>query len=359
MTTQSPTFKPARPSLAIDGQDDASLAAELVRLSIHEHVDGLYRCEATFGNWGAVSGGIGFLYFDRKKLEYGKTLRVKLADDVLFEGRIFALEGRFPEGQPAEITALAEDKMQDLRMTRRTRTFANVTDSDVFSQIAGDHGLTPSVDVSGPSHPVLAQANQSDLAFVRERARAVEAELWIDGSALHVQARARRGSASGPVEKLSYRSDLREFTVIADLSGQRSAVTVSGWDVASKDALSYEATDSVISSELGGDASGASILAAKIAQRKEAIVHTAPRTSAEAQAQAEAYFKMTARRFVVGHGVAETAGRVRVGRLFDISGLGPLFSGKYYLTEVRHLFDGAAGIRTEFTAERPGLGQGS
>jgi hypothetical protein len=38
-----------------------------------------------------------------------------------------------------------------------------------------------------------------------------------------------------------------------------------------------------------------------------------------------------------------------------LSGLGPLFSGKYYVAGVRHLFDGATGMRTEFTAERPGL----
>ena len=358
MTSASPTFKVARPAIALDGQDDASLAAGLLRLSIQEDVTGLYRCEAVFGNWGQVSGGAGFLYFDRKKLEFGKKLRVKLGNDVLFEGRIFALEGRFPEGQAPEIAVLAEDALQDFRMTRRTRTFADVTDSDVFSQIASDHGLTPSIDVSGPTHKVLAQMNQSDLAFMRERARAIEAELWIDGTTLHVQARARRGAAAN-VETLAYHADLREFTVIADLSGQRSSVIVSGWDVVNKDALSYEATDSVVSSELGGDTSGASILSAKIASRKDALVHTAPRTSAEAQAQAEAYFMMTARRFLVGRGIAETAGRMSVGRLFDISGLGPLFSGRYYLTEIKHLFDGAGGIRTEFTAERPGLGQGS
>jgi uncharacterized protein len=41
----------------------------------------------------------------------------------------------------------------------------------------------------------------------------------------------------------------------------------------------------------------------------------------------------------------------------DVKNVGPLFGGKYYLSEVRHLFDGARGIRTFFTAERPGLGR--
>jgi hypothetical protein len=34
-----------------------------------------------------------------------------------------------------------------------------------------------------------------------------------------------------------------------------------------------------------------------------------------------------------------------------------LFSGKYYVSEVKHLFDGTRGMRTEFMAERAGLGK--
>jgi hypothetical protein len=55
--------------------------------------------------------------------------------------------------------------------------------------------------------------------------------------------------------------------------------------------------------------------------------------------------------------VAEADKRLRVGSFVDLKGLGPLYSGKYYLSEVRLHFDGARGIRNEFVAERPGLGQ--
>ena len=97
------------------------------------------------------------------------------------------LEACFPEGQSPEIRVLAEDRFQDLRMTRRTRTFSDVTDSDVITQIANDHGLSPSVSVNGPTYKVLAQVNQSDLAFVRERARAIDAEVWMKGNTLNAK----------------------------------------------------------------------------------------------------------------------------------------------------------------------------
>src|SRR5215469_6482810 len=168
----------AVPTINVGGQDKASLADNLLALLIVENTQGLYRCEARFTNYGSVNGKFDFLYFDRKVLDFGKAFKVKLGDDTIFDGKIMAMEGQFPEGKSAELKILAEDRFQDLRMTRRTRTFADVSDSDVIKQIAGEYGLTPSVDLDGPQYKVLAQINQSDLAFLRERARSVDAEIW-------------------------------------------------------------------------------------------------------------------------------------------------------------------------------------
>ena len=155
-----------------------------------------------------------------------------------------------------------------------------------------------------------------------------------------------------------YGGRLHEFSVIADLAMQRTSVSVNGWDVSSKSALQHESDDSIISGELDGDTSGPSILQSALGARKESLVHTIPLTSQEAQSTADAYFKMSARRFVVGHGVAETDLALRVGSYVNLTGLGPMFSGKYYVTEVRHMFDRRRGLRTEFTSERPGIGRG-
>ena len=185
----------ARPTLSIGGQENGALSSGLLSLLIVEQTNGLYRCEALFGNWGNVNNGTGFLYFDRAVLDFGKAFQVKLGTDVIFDGKIMGLEANFPEGEAPEVNILAEDRFQDLRMTRRTRTFVDVSDTDVISQIANEHGLSPSVDVSGPTYKVLAQINQSDLAFLRERARAIDAELWMEGSTLrHKHAHSAMGA---------------------------------------------------------------------------------------------------------------------------------------------------------------------
>lgn len=343
----------SRPAIHVGGEEVPRLKVDLNNLSITEDISGLYRCEASFNNLGDVNKTSDYLYFDRRILDFGKSLEIKRDDNTLFNGRIMAIEANYPAGQASEIGVLAEDRFQDLRMTRRTRTFEDVSDADVFNQIANDHGLSPSVNVDGPTYKVLAQVNQSDLAFMRERARAIDAEVWMTGSTLNVKTRSNR---NGGTLTLTRGSDLREFKVLADLASQRTSVTVNGWDVSSKAGLQFEATESAISPELNGDRSGVSILQSAVGARKEAVAHTVPLNSQEAQAVAESFFKMSARQFVVGSGVAETSSSLRVGATVDLRNLGPLFNGKYYVTEVVHLFDSVKGLRTEFCAERPGIG---
>jgi phage protein D len=351
MADASQAVYPARPRIEIADVNQPALEQGLQRLEIVETIQGLYRCEAEFINWGENGD---FLYFDRSLLEFGKAFTVKLSSEVLFGGRIMALEGSFPAGAPSMLTVLSEDRFQDLRMTRRTRTFDNVSDADVVRRIASDHGLTADVSADGPTYKVLAQVNQSDLAFLRERARSIDAELWMDGTTLRVKTRTSRRSVA---IELTMDRELQSFTATADLATQRTSVTANGWDVSSKSALQHQAGESVIKSEINGDVSGVSILRTALGERKEALAHTVPLNSNEAAAVADAYFKNCARRFVIGRGTATTQTRLRVGAVTDLKALGPLFSGKYYVTEARHLFDSKLGLRTEFTAERAGIGK--
>jgi hypothetical protein len=46
-----------------------------------------------------------------------------------------------------------------------------------------------------------------------------------------------------------------------------------------------------------------------------------------------------------------------VGATITLAGVGPLFSGEFYLAATEHIFDGAQGLRTELKLERPGLGK--
>lgn len=350
------SFVPARPTIYVDDRKMPALSEGLLTLLVEETTDGLYRCEAAFGNWGTKENEVGFLYFDRQLFDFGKPFAVETGEGEtaarVFEGRIMGLEAQFPVGRPPELLIMAEDKLQDLRMTRRSRSFEEVSDSDVFEQVARDHGLQSDVDIDGPTHRVLTQVNLSDLAFLRERARAVDAEIWLEDGTVNVKKHDRR---DGEEITLTYRMGLKEFSVSADLANQCTGLVVGGWDVSGKEGIEYEAADSVLSGELNGGESGSSVLQAAVGERVARVVHLVPENSDEARYLAEAEYRMRARRFITGRGWTDGDGRIRVGVTLSLNGLGDMFDGKYYVTEVCHTFDGTNGFRTYFRVERPGL----
>ena len=352
------TFYASRPAIKIDGADQRELGESLLQsLLIEETTLGLFRCEARFSNWGAQGDRVDFYLFDGQIVDFGKEIEIELGPPGstrrVFKGRISGLEAQFPKERPPELTVLAEDRFQDLRMERRTRTFEDSSDSDAMNGIISQQGLTADIDVDGPTHRVLTQVNQSDLAFLRERAAAVDAELWIEDRTVHVQVRTRRDA--GQVT-LTYGAELLEFTVLADLAHQRSKVKVSGWNVAGKDAIDVEAGESAVTGELDSRRSGGSVLDRALAERNERVGLATPLSQEEAQALADAGYRRRARRFLTGAGVADGNPAIQVGGAVDVLGVGPLFEGKYYVTLVRHTYDLLNGYRTTFEVERPGIG---
>ncbi len=347
----------ARPTFRIDGTERPDLREALLALTVRETRDGLASAEASFGAWGTARGEPDILYMDREILDFGKEIRIDMGEGSLsaqvFSGRITGIEGRYPAARPPQVSVLAEDKLQDMRMTRRTRVFEDIDDAGIFTRLAQDHGLTPAIDVDGPQHRAIAQLNLSDLAFLRERASAVGAEIWVADGTLHVQARSRR--EAGRID-LTYGRGLHEFSVLADLAHQRTALTVGGWDTASAEAIGSTAGAETVASAPGSGPTGPELLEEAFGPREERIVHHALATADEAQALADAAMGRIARGFLTGRGVAEGDARLRVGTVVTLRGLGALFDGDYQVTETRHEMDGTAGFRTVFEVEKARLG---
>lgn len=344
-------MRSARPVIEIDGRRSDKLESALLNMEIADSVEGMARAELTFGNWGGGDTP-GFQYFDRATLEFGKPVKVKLGEDLLFDGRISALVADFPDGGPPTVGILAEDRLQDLRMARRTRTFEQASLADVLRTVASDHRLSPMIDLPAVTQPCIAQVNQSDLALLQDLARREDAIIWVEGTDLHA-ARLRPASRVA----LRWAGSLREFHVEADMASQRTALVAAGWNVADKAVATSRATDAAVSGETGSIDSGATILESAFGARVDTIAHALPRDDTEARAVAEASFRHMARRFLIGEGVAEARADIRVGATLALTGLGKLFDGDYRATAVTHRFDQAGGMRSEFRCERAGIGK--
>ena len=359
MSEEYPALYAARPAVFVNGEPQPDLANALQSLVLEETTAGLARCRARFINWGSGGERAGFVHFDSGLLAFGSQLSIEIgegrAQAQVFEGRISAVEGRYAEGEPPAIEVYAEDRLESLRQARRTRLFEGARTADVIDEIAGSHGLLVQAALGGddPVQAVIAQVDQTDLAFLRSLARRVQADLWLEGETLMVQAR----GAAGENFTLTMGAELRVFRVRADLSDQVTALGVAGWNSAGKAAIEELATDAVIATEVGNGLSGAAILQVAFGSRELWQGREVPLSEAEAQALAGARFAERAHRFVTGVGTTAGDVRLRVGKSVNLQGLGSWFDGDYSIVAVRHTFESEQGLATEFSVERTSLPQ--
>jgi uncharacterized protein len=346
------------PALSLAGHDDPATAANLLSLTVEESIIGMSWCEARLVNFGYRNNAADFLFLSRDVFDFGTALSISVGPDgdrrQIFTGAVSALQADYPAGEPAQLLVFAEDGLQNLRLTRRTRSFEDSSTSDIAGIIASDHSLTAVVDLDAPSRKVTTQVNQSDLAFLRMLARRDDAEVWLDGTDLHT---ARRPDRDAGMADLAYGGSLLSFSVRADLADQCTAVEVSGWDVAAKEPITETADSGILGAEIAsGGSSGSAVLEAAFAQRTERVVRATPLAGDDAKAMADAAYRERARRFVCGTGLTGGTPQLRVGTTVTLSGLGALFNGSYRVTRMRHMFDLVLGFRTEFDVERAWIG---
>lgn len=350
------------PEIKIDGQARAELQRDLAWLHIDEDINGMKRLAASFIAIGPREGERDeqLNWLDGQVLDFGKELKVSMgptdARTEMFSGKLSALELLMDQGRTPEVNCMAEDKLMDLRMTRRFKSYENVSESDLLQQIASQHGLSAVADVSGPTSPLVQQWNMSDLAFLRERARRLAAEVWVDGSQLHM---ATRDARNGNAVTLIQGSSLMQVRLSADLAHQRSKVIAGGFDDAGQDAIDEEAGSDAVAAEAQGHTHGIQVLERAFAERTSYRVREVPLKDAEATALARAALLGRARRFVTASGMTNGNTEIKVGSLLRLERVSPMFEGDgYYVTRVRHQFDLTNGYRTHFEAERAWIGGG-
>jgi uncharacterized protein len=344
------------PVFRVGGTRSGELARDLLRLEVEETTSGLKTLRADFIAVGPTNDARDeqLLYLDGKLLDFGKSLEVALGPEdtqrYVFRGAISAIEARFDEADPPMVSAFAEDRLMSLRMTRRSKTYENKSDADLARAIASSHGLSADVDADGPTYDVVQQMNMSDLAFLRERAALLAAEVWITDDKLHFKARAQRTATSLTLVK---GNELLRVEIRADLAHQRTKVRVSGYDAQQRAPIDQDAGDDAVRGEVTRGRTGPSILSSAFGDRVSQRSRDVPLADGEARAWARAEMLRRARRFVVATGTTRGSPDMVVGSRLSLVNVGqPFEGGDYYATRVRHTFDLSEGMRTHFEAER-------
>lgn len=345
------------PVLSVDDSDEGRLGRDLLRLDIKEGCLGLRTLVAHFHAVGPDSDGSSeqLSYLDGEVVDVGSALAVVIGppggERQVFHGTASAIEVSFSEGGAPYVTVFAEDALMRLRLRERTASYTDMTDSDIVAEIASDHGLGAAAEADGPTYPVVQQWEQSDLAFLRDRALRLNAEIWVDSDdTLHFADREQRPGAD---LMLVQGNELVTVTLRADLAHQRSEVEFRGWDDTAVEAISETAGGDVVAAEAAGGRLGPDVVSEVFGEAPLSRARQDALDTATAQAYAEAEMRRRARAFVTVEGTTSGTPDLVPGARLDLRRVGRPFEGDgYRATWVHHSYDLTTGYRTSFRAER-------
>jgi uncharacterized protein involved in type VI secretion and phage assembly len=223
------------------------------------------------------------------------------------------------------------------------RTFQQMSDGDVVSRIASDAGLQTDIDGADAQHPYLIQDNQTDYAFLAERALLTGLELSVDDETIRFKRAAEEGQ---PIE-LAWDKGLLSFSVRLTAADQVSEVEVRGWDPTQKQAITSTVSDSDAAPRIGFDAG--QIRSSAFGQATALVTDRPVRDTSEAEALGHAALDHLTSAIVRADGMAHGLPALRAGAQVKIEGLGQRLSGTYDVTSTTHTIVPGIGYETRFS----------
>ena len=222
-------------------------------------------------------------------------------------------------------------------------------------------GLTLEADETKTKHPYVIQYNQTDLAFLLERASRINFKLQVHEGTLSFQ-RAQShqdkaytlvwGRPRQEIDPAQNVMPLREFNPTLNTQRQVNRVIVRGQHPTSRERIEGRAGQGDEESDMGGSLTGPETAAQAFGTERELVIVDTPVASQqEADQMARSIYNDLSMKFLTGNGSTIGLPDLRAGRTVEMLGLGPRFSGKYYVTQTVHTLNDS-GYVTSFTVER-------
>ena len=190
---------------------------------------------------------------DTQPFQLGAEIEVKAgaigdrSTKSIFKGQIAAVEPEFTK-KGCMIVARAYDKSHKLIRVRKTRTFQQVSASDMIRKIAGDSGLSADVESTNVVHEFFQQSNETDWDFAWRLALMHDFEVDVKDTKLSFR-KANKGD-EGTVA-LKYQESMISFRPRMSGVQQPQTVNVRAWDPKGKQVVNGSAASSTTSSQAG------------------------------------------------------------------------------------------------------------
>lgn len=254
----------------------------------------------------------------------------------LIEGEITAIEVHFNSKSEAPIIVRGYDKSHRLHRGRHNRSFLNNTDSDIVRQIAKEVGIElGQISESGEVHDYVFQENQTNMNFLRERAARIGFELFVEDGKINF-----RKPETKELIELKWLKEISSFSTRVTSAEQVSSVEVRSWDYTQKKLVTETAKSEKVITDTGNKKGSDCSNKFNLNKPPKMIVVDKPVSSAkQAEVMAQALCNELGGEFVYADAKAEGNPKIRPGRFVNLTEMGERFSGKYYITETRHIYN--------------------
>lgn len=248
----------------------------------------------------------------------------------------------------------------------KTRSWENVTRSEVARQIAEEHGYEGQfidIDDTEEALDVVNQTAETDARFLRRLAAREELEFYVDDGGFHFHER-RQNAA--PTHVFTWyadpgRGDVLSVNVESDLVRRAGRVTVRGRDPLQRATVeasttSASAARSTISEviEVVDPETGSTSLETRNATAS--VQPTSVTNASRAQRESEARFRRAERETVKLSLQVVGDPTLHAKSIVEVRGISGLLSGKYYVNEVKHVIS-SSGYVCELKLTRDGTGR--
>ncbi|HEX3094539.1 MAG TPA: contractile injection system protein, VgrG/Pvc8 family [Candidatus Angelobacter sp.] len=283
-------------------------------------------------------------------------------DDLrkMIEGEITQIRPEFPADAVPTVTVEGHSLLHRLQGDNKTRTFQNVTDKQIVDQLARDAGLEVDAEDPDIQYEYVIQPNQTDLDFLRDRARRLHFEILVQDRKLIFRksqenqtktftllwAEIQKSVSAGP-GTLPLKSCSLQMNTLTPPTN----VEVRSYDPKSKKAFVSRAGSADQTSKMGGSQTGADVSATFQRQRRHVHVSTPFASQQECDQHARAAYNNDAMDLITGSAATIGAPDLCSGQVVELRGVGRRFDGTYLVDEATHSI-GSDGYQTSLNLKR-------
>ena len=267
----------------------------------------------------------------------------------MFQGEITGVGSRFIENGGKNFEIQCHNKLHRLTKVKKTQSFADMTYSDIISQIASDAGLQSDVDSIGSQMKFCMQRNKSDYDFLMEVARKYNCKVFMDENKLCFKILQGGGQDVVTVE---WNKTLLDFRADLDSLPLATAVETRGWDPEKLESIVGSKTYSDINTTIGGSEVGNKTVNDTFGEFKQIVIDENIIDSESADNLALDLLTENSFNYVVGKSKMRGNPDVKVGNNISIQSVGTKFSGSYYVKSVNHQMSVEDGYTTSAVITR-------